>query len=88
MLHMFFLIFKSNPMVHTTGEEVDSAGGPRPLCLFSKPVSHTHFAKYCRNQLVGFTYRDTFDTGAESMLYLKLKSMLYLILYLRVLNTS
>ena len=45
-----------------TGDAVDSLGGPRPLCLFSKPVSTTHFAKYSRSQLVGFTYRDTFDT--------------------------
>uniref|UniRef100_A0A7S0X1Q8 Uncharacterized protein n=1 Tax=Chlamydomonas leiostraca TaxID=1034604 RepID=A0A7S0X1Q8_9CHLO len=48
-----------------TGQEVDAAGGSRPLCLFSKPVSQTHFAKYCRNQLVGFTYRNTFDTVWE-----------------------
>ncbi|GAX80724.1 hypothetical protein CEUSTIGMA_g8159.t1 [Chlamydomonas eustigma] len=37
-------------------------GGPRPLCLFSKPPSNTHYAKYSRKQLVGLTYRDTFDT--------------------------
>ena len=41
---------------------VDSAGGPRPLCLFSKPPSTTHYAKYSRKQLVGLTYRETFDT--------------------------
>ena len=44
------------------GLEADVAGGPRPLCLFSKPASSTHYAKYCRKQLVGFTRRDTFDT--------------------------
>lgn len=45
---------------------MDSAGGPRPLCLFSKPVSTTHFSKYSRNQLVGFTFRETFDTGGSA----------------------
>lgn len=48
-----------------SGQSVDSAGGQRPLRLFSKPVSTTHFAKYCRNQLVGFTYRNSFDTVWE-----------------------
>ena len=44
------------------GLPLDSAGGPRPLCLFSKVLSTTHFAKYSRKQLVGLTYRETFDT--------------------------
>ncbi len=48
---------------YASGQEVDSEGGPRPLRLFSKPVSTTHFSKYCRNQLVGFTYRNSYDTG-------------------------
>mmetsp|Transcript_17107 Transcript_17107/g.36945 ORF Transcript_17107/g.36945 Transcript_17107/m.36945 type:complete len:401 (-) Transcript_17107:72-1274(-) len=50
----------ANPMA--TGQPLDSQAGPRPLCLFSKPVSTTHYAKYCRNQLVGFTFRNTADT--------------------------
>ncbi|KAJ9532387.1 hypothetical protein QJQ45_010424 [Haematococcus lacustris] len=48
-----------------TGQPLDSAGGPRPLCLFSKPVSTTHCAKYSRSQLVGFTYKQTYDTVWE-----------------------
>lgn len=44
-------------------EELDAAGGPRPLHLFSKPISTTHYAKYGRNQLVGFTWRvNTYDS--------------------------
>lgn len=45
-----------------TGDIVNSQGGERPLCLFSKPVSTTHFAKYSRNQLVGFTHKENFDS--------------------------
>ena len=44
------------------GLPLDSAGGPRPLCLFSKAQSTTHYSKYSRKQLVGLTYRETFDT--------------------------
>ncbi|KAG2423989.1 hypothetical protein HXX76_014815 [Chlamydomonas incerta] len=45
-----------------SGDPADSGGGPRPLCLFSKPVSTTHAARYSRQQLVGFTTRtDSFD---------------------------
>jgi hypothetical protein len=48
------------------GEEPDAGGGPRPLCLFSKPVSTTHHSKYSHQQLVGFTYRaHSFDTVWE-----------------------
>eukprot|EP00199_Chlamydomonas_sp_CCMP681_P002151 CAMPEP_0119111138 /NCGR_PEP_ID=MMETSP1180-20130426/34119_1 /TAXON_ID=3052 ORGANISM="Chlamydomonas cf sp, Strain CCMP681" /NCGR_SAMPLE_ID=MMETSP1180 /ASSEMBLY_ACC=CAM_ASM_000741 /LENGTH=424 /DNA_ID=CAMNT_0007097937 /DNA_START=15 /DNA_END=1289 /DNA_ORIENTATION=+ len=47
------------------GGAADAQGGPRPLCLFSKPVTTTHCAKYTRNQLVGFTYRNTFETVWE-----------------------
>ncbi|GFR43092.1 hypothetical protein Agub_g4100 [Astrephomene gubernaculifera] len=44
------------------GDAADSGGGPRPMCLFSKPVSTTHAARYSRQQLVGFTARsDSFD---------------------------
>lgn len=43
--------------------DVDSAAGPRPLRLFSKPVTTTHYAKYSRKQLVGFTHRNSYDTG-------------------------
>ena len=50
----------ANPLAY--GEQPDAAGGSRPLCLFSRPVSPTHAAKYCRNQLVGCTYRNTYDT--------------------------
>ncbi len=49
-----------NPMAF--GEQPDAQGGSRPLCLFSKPVSSLHCAKFCRNQVVGCTYRSTFDT--------------------------
>lgn len=44
------------------GLPIDAEGGPRPLCLFSKPPSNSHYAKYSRKQLVGLTFRDTFDT--------------------------
>lgn len=44
-----------------SGQEVDCQGGARPLCLFSKPLSTTHCSKYSRKQLVGFTFRQTFD---------------------------
>ena len=44
------------------GASVDCAGGARPLCLFSKPASTTHCAKYSRNQLVGFTHQGSFDS--------------------------
>lgn len=44
------------------GAPVDRAGGPRPLSLFSKPVSTTHCSKYSRNQLVGFTHQGSFDS--------------------------
>ncbi len=44
------------------GLPCDAEGGPRPLCLFSKPPSNAHYAKYSRKQLVGLTYRDTFET--------------------------
>ncbi len=50
-----------------SGQDVDAQGGARPLRLFSKPISTTHFAKYCRHQLVGFTYRNSFDTGARAL---------------------
>lgn len=50
----------ANPLAQ--GESLDSAGGPRPLCLFSRPVSTTHFAKYSRSQLAGFTWRHTYDS--------------------------
>lgn len=43
-------------------EPIDSAGGPRPLCLFSRPISTTHFAKYSRSQYCGFTWRHTYDS--------------------------
>ena len=33
------------------GEELDSGGGSAPLCLFSKPVCPTHFAKYSHHQV-------------------------------------
>ena len=44
------------------GLPLDATGGQRPMCLFSKPLSMTHYAKYSRKQLVGLTARDTFDT--------------------------
>lgn len=51
----------ANPMVQS--EELDSAGGARPLHLFSKPISTTHYAKYSRHQVVGFTWRmNTYDS--------------------------
>ncbi|GIL84233.1 hypothetical protein Vretimale_15863 [Volvox reticuliferus] len=44
------------------GDAADAGGGPRPMCLFSKPVSTTHASRYTRQQLVGFTARvDSFD---------------------------
>lgn len=50
------------PSAYGPQSDVTSAGGPRPLCLFSKPISTTHAAKYSRQQLVGFTYRaDSYD---------------------------
>eukprot|EP00798_Chlamydomonas_sp_ICE-L_P018594 gene18594-25106_t len=48
-----------NPMA--LGEAPDMQGGPRPLVLFSKPVSTTHAAKYCRHQLVAATFRTSSD---------------------------
>ncbi len=46
----------------TWGDAADAGGGPRPMCLFSKPVSTTHASRYTRQQLVGFTARvDSFD---------------------------
>eukprot|EP00798_Chlamydomonas_sp_ICE-L_P013735 gene13735-19635_t len=45
-----------------SGEPEDAHGGPRPLCLFSKPVSTTDAAMFSRSQLVGGTYRSTSDT--------------------------
>ena len=33
------------------GQALDAAGGPRPLHLFSKPVSTTHFAKHSHQQV-------------------------------------
>ena len=33
------------------------------MCLFSKPVSLQHSSKYTRNQVVGFTQRNSYDTG-------------------------
>eukprot|EP00201_Polytomella_parva_P017578 CAMPEP_0175071794 /NCGR_PEP_ID=MMETSP0052_2-20121109/19464_1 /TAXON_ID=51329 ORGANISM="Polytomella parva, Strain SAG 63-3" /NCGR_SAMPLE_ID=MMETSP0052_2 /ASSEMBLY_ACC=CAM_ASM_000194 /LENGTH=401 /DNA_ID=CAMNT_0016339051 /DNA_START=18 /DNA_END=1223 /DNA_ORIENTATION=+ len=42
---------------------MDSDGGPRPLYLFSKPVTTTHFARCSHSQLVGLTWRrDASDT--------------------------
>lgn len=44
------------------GDSTDAGGGPRPMCLFSKPISPTHASRYTRQQLVGFTARvDSFD---------------------------
>jgi hypothetical protein len=44
------------------GEPADAGGGPAPRCLFSKPVSTTHAAKYSRQQLVAFTAAaDSYD---------------------------
>lgn len=44
-------------------EPLDAAGGARPLALFSKPISTTHFAKYSRHQVTGFTWRQsTYDS--------------------------
>jgi hypothetical protein len=50
----------ANPMV--LNEELEAGGGSQPLCLFSRPVLTTHYAKYSRHQLVGFTTRCTYDT--------------------------
>ncbi len=51
-----------HPSAYGPQSDVTSGGGPRPLCLFSKPISTTHAAKYSRQQLVGFTYRaDSYD---------------------------
>lgn len=44
------------------GYAMDASGGPAPLYLFSRPLSMQHFAKYSRQQLVGFTHRSTYDT--------------------------
>lgn len=41
---------------------VDSAGGPRPLYLFSKPISTVHYSKHTREQICGFTGDPSFDT--------------------------
>lgn len=44
------------------GEDTTADGGTSPLCLFSKLLSSNHFAKYSRKQLVGLTFRNTYDT--------------------------
>ncbi|KXZ51142.1 hypothetical protein GPECTOR_13g629 [Gonium pectorale] len=44
------------------GDPADSGGGPRPLCLYSQPLSSTVAARYSRQQLVAFTGRhDSYD---------------------------
>ncbi|KAF5831151.1 flagellar associated protein [Dunaliella salina] len=49
-----------------TGDSVSPLSeDAQPLCLFSKPVSLIYSSKYTRNQLVGFTSRDSFDTVWE-----------------------
>lgn len=39
--------------------KLDCAGGPRPLALFSKPISPTDYAKYSRHQLTGFSWNSS-----------------------------
>ena len=39
----------ANPAI--TGQPTDAGGGKAPLCLYSKPVSTTHHAKYSHNQV-------------------------------------
>eukprot|EP00803_Ostreobium_quekettii_P009150 evm.model.scf_753.1 EVM.evm.TU.scf_753.1 scf_753:18748-21737(-) len=43
----------ANPGI--AGQPLDVVGGRSPLCLFSRPVSTTHFSKYSRRQIVGLT---------------------------------
>lgn len=49
----------ANPLAQN--QELTSDGGPRPLYLFSRPISINNYAKFSRHQLVGFTSRDTYD---------------------------
>lgn len=50
----------ANPQI--LGQPIDAGGGAVPLCLFSKPVSTTHYAKYSHHQAAGFTTRSGFET--------------------------
>lgn len=50
----------ANPMVQ--GEALDASGGSRALCLYSRPVTTTHFAKLSRHQLVAFTDHAGYDS--------------------------
>ncbi|MEW5306868.1 MAG: hypothetical protein WDW36_009305 [Sanguina aurantia] len=45
-----------------TNQEPTAYGGACPLCLFSKPQSLDHYAKYSRQQLVGLCKGDTYDS--------------------------
>jgi hypothetical protein len=47
----------ANPQAQSL--ELDCAGGPRPLALFSKPISPTDYAKYSRHQLTGFSWNSS-----------------------------
>jgi hypothetical protein len=44
------------------GEATTADGGSRPLVLFSKAQSMTHYSKYGRKQLVGLTARTAYDS--------------------------
>lgn len=47
------------------GEPLDVCGGRHPLCLFSRPISTTHAAKFSRHQLVGLTPHLGYETAWE-----------------------
>ncbi|GMH40575.1 hypothetical protein BSKO_08479 [Bryopsis sp. KO-2023] len=53
----------ANPAIND--EPLDGVGGRRPLCLFSRPISTTHSAKYSRHQVVGLTYKVGYETVWE-----------------------